>query len=113
MLALTIEANAVTLVSKTMFLDDREALQRQMTIRIAHQRLLQRRLDRLTPGRDEPPDICANEQPFDKVGILSLRRIRWYPLPDQLVVRHSMKELSRARTLSTPGEISVGTCPPR
>ena len=28
-------------------------------------------------------------------------------------VRHSMKELSRARTLSTLGEIPVGTCSPR
>ena len=55
LLAQTIEANAVTLASKTMTLDDREALKRQMTIRIAHQRLLERRLDRLTPGRDEPP----------------------------------------------------------
>jgi hypothetical protein len=27
--------------------DDREALQRQMTIRVAHQKLLQKRLDRL------------------------------------------------------------------
>jgi hypothetical protein len=51
----TINANAQTLVSKTMTLDDREALSRQMAIRIAHQRLLQRRLDRLTPRRDEPP----------------------------------------------------------
>ena len=25
------------------------------------------------------PDICANEQPFDEIGILSLRRSRWYP----------------------------------
>ena len=40
LLAQTIEANAVTLASKTMTLDDREALNRQMTIRIAHQRLL-------------------------------------------------------------------------
>ena len=55
LLAQTIEANAVTLASKTMTLDDREALNRQMMIRIAHQRLLERRLDRLTLGRDEQP----------------------------------------------------------
>jgi hypothetical protein len=55
LLAQTIETNAVTLASKTMTLDDREALKRQMAIRVAHQRLLQRRLDRLTPMRDEPP----------------------------------------------------------
>jgi hypothetical protein len=51
----TINANAHTLESKTMTVDDREALERQMAIRIAHQRLLERRLDRLTSGRDESP----------------------------------------------------------
>ena len=55
LLAQTIEANARTLASKTMTLDDREGLERQMAIRVAHQRLLERRLDRLTPGRNEPP----------------------------------------------------------
>jgi hypothetical protein len=55
LLAQTIEANARTLASKTMTLDDREGLERQMAIRVAHQRLLELRLDRLTPGRDEPP----------------------------------------------------------
>ena len=49
LLAQTIETNTLTLASKTMTLDDGEALERQMAIRIAHQRLLQRRLDRLTP----------------------------------------------------------------
>jgi hypothetical protein len=55
LLAATIEANAQTLASKTMTLDDREGLERQMAIRVAHQRLLERRLDRLTAGRDESP----------------------------------------------------------
>jgi hypothetical protein len=43
----TIEANALILKSKTLNDDDREALQRQMTTRLAHQKLLQQRLDRL------------------------------------------------------------------
>jgi hypothetical protein len=47
LLAQTIQSNALTLKSKTMNDDDREALQRQMTIRVAHQKLLQKRLDRL------------------------------------------------------------------
>jgi hypothetical protein len=51
----TIDTNAKTLASKTMTLDDRKALERQMAIRVAHQRLLQQRLDRLPPGPDEPP----------------------------------------------------------
>jgi hypothetical protein len=41
----TIEGNAQTLASKTMYLDDREALKRQMAIRIGHNRQLQRRLE--------------------------------------------------------------------
>jgi hypothetical protein len=81
LLAQTIEANAVTLASKTMTLDDREALKRQMTIRIAHQRLLERRLDRLHPAEMNRPDICANEQPFEEIAIVSLRRSRWIPTP--------------------------------
>jgi hypothetical protein len=43
-----IEANALTLTSKTMNDDDREALQRQMNTRMAHRKLLQKRLDRLS-----------------------------------------------------------------
>jgi len=39
------EADALTLASKTMNLDDRKALERQMTILRAHQRLLLQRLD--------------------------------------------------------------------
>jgi hypothetical protein len=44
---------------KTMSLDDKEALKRQMAIRIVHQRLLQRQLDRLSPRRDDrsPPNL--------------------------------------------------------
>jgi hypothetical protein len=44
----TIEANASTLTSKTMNNEDREALQRQMTTRMAHLKLMQKRLDRLS-----------------------------------------------------------------
>ena len=47
LLGQTIEANALILRSKTLNDDDREALQRQMTTRLAHQKLLQQRLDRL------------------------------------------------------------------
>jgi hypothetical protein len=43
-----IEANASTLTSKTMNDDDREALKRQITIRLGHQKLLQNRLKRLS-----------------------------------------------------------------
>jgi hypothetical protein len=50
-----IDTNSKTLASKTMTLDDRRALERQMAIRVAHQRLLQQRLDRLSPGPDDPP----------------------------------------------------------
>ena len=59
LLAQTIETNAQTLASKTMSLDDKEALKRQMSIRIAHQKLLQQRLDRLSPRRDgrSPPTL--------------------------------------------------------
>jgi hypothetical protein len=59
LLSQTIEANAKTLASKPMSLDDREALERQMAIRIGHQRLLQQRLDRLSPGPDyrSPPNL--------------------------------------------------------
>jgi len=53
LLGQTIEANALTLACKTMSLDDKEALKRQLTIRIAHQRLLQQRLDRLSPGLED------------------------------------------------------------
>jgi len=43
-----IEANASTLTSKTMNDEDREVLQRQMATRMAHLKLLQQRLDRLS-----------------------------------------------------------------
>jgi hypothetical protein len=48
MLGQMIQSNALTLKSKTMNDDDREALQRHMTTRMAHQKLLQQRLDRLS-----------------------------------------------------------------
>jgi hypothetical protein len=53
LLGQTIETNALTLASKTMNANDREALERQMKIRFAHHRLLQQRLDRLSPGLDD------------------------------------------------------------
>ena len=43
----TIQSNAAALASKTMYDRDRESLRRQMTVRVAHQKLLQQRLDRL------------------------------------------------------------------
>ena len=65
-----IEANAMTLASKTMSLDDREALKRQMAIRIGHQKLLQQRLNRLFQSQMiDRPRIRAEEQPLLRVGI--------------------------------------------
>jgi hypothetical protein len=46
-----IRSNASVLASKTMYDRDRESLRRQMTVRMAHQNLLQRRLDRLTASK--------------------------------------------------------------
>jgi hypothetical protein len=43
-----VKTNASVLESKAMKADDREALQRQMTTRLAHRKLLQQRLDRLS-----------------------------------------------------------------
>jgi hypothetical protein len=55
------EADALTLPSKTMNQDDREALERQMKIRFAHHRLLQQRLDRLSPRLDDrSPQLKSN-----------------------------------------------------
>ena len=45
-----IQSNASALASKTMYDRDRESLRRQMTVRVAHQKLLQQRLDRLRAG---------------------------------------------------------------
>ena len=42
-----IQSNASALASKTMYDRDRESLRRQMAVRMAHQKLLQQRLDRL------------------------------------------------------------------
>jgi hypothetical protein len=47
-LGLTIAPNASTLATKPMSPSDRDSLQRQMATRVAHLRLLQQRLDRLT-----------------------------------------------------------------
>ena len=55
LLGQTIEANALILKSKTLNDDDREALQRQMTTRVAHQKLLQQRLDRFRLAQGELP----------------------------------------------------------
>ena len=48
-------SNASTLNYKTMSNDDRAALQRQMTTRISHLKLLQKRLERLSDRRTSPP----------------------------------------------------------
>jgi hypothetical protein len=48
-----IESNASTLTSKTMNDDDRGALQRLMTTRMAHLKLLRQRLDRLSPALED------------------------------------------------------------
>ena len=55
LLGQTIQANASALASKVMNDEDRESLQSQMTVRMAHQKLLQQRLDRLSLGLDRPP----------------------------------------------------------
>jgi hypothetical protein len=46
-LAQVIHSNASVLASKTMYERDRESLRRQMNVRMEHQKLLQRRLDRM------------------------------------------------------------------
>jgi hypothetical protein len=46
-----IQSNASVLASKTMYDRDRESLRRQMTVRLAHQKLLQQRLDRLAVSK--------------------------------------------------------------
>jgi hypothetical protein len=43
-----ISSNAAAFRSKSMSDEDREALQRQVSVRTAHKKLLERRLDRLT-----------------------------------------------------------------
>jgi len=48
LLGQTIQANASAIASKVMSDEDRQSLQRQMTVRMAHQNLLQHRLDRLS-----------------------------------------------------------------
>jgi hypothetical protein len=49
LLGQTIQVNAAALASKVMSDEDGEALERQMALRLAHQKLLQQRLDRLSP----------------------------------------------------------------
>ena len=50
-LAQIIKTNATALATKSLNDEDRESLQRQMTLRLAHQKLLQQRLDRLADKR--------------------------------------------------------------
>jgi hypothetical protein len=50
-LAQIIKTNATALATKSLNDEDRELLQRQMTLRLTHQKLLQQRLDRLTNKR--------------------------------------------------------------
>jgi hypothetical protein len=47
-LASIFQANASALASKVMSDEDRESLERQMSLRMVHQKLLQQRLDRLS-----------------------------------------------------------------
>lgn len=51
MLGQIIQTNAAALATKSLNDEDRESLQRQMTLRLAHQKLLQQRLDRLADKR--------------------------------------------------------------
>jgi len=53
LLGQTIQANASAIASKVMSDEDRQSLQRQMTVRMAHQNLLQHRLDRLSRGEED------------------------------------------------------------
>jgi hypothetical protein len=53
LLGQAIQANASSLASKVMSDEDRESLQRQMTVRVVHQGLLQQRLDRLSLGIED------------------------------------------------------------
>ena len=53
LLGQTIQANASALASKVMSDEDRESLQRQMTVRVTRQGLLQQRLDRLSLGIED------------------------------------------------------------
>ena len=53
LLGQAIQANASALASKVMSDEDRESLQRQMTVRVTHQGLLQQRLDRLSLGIED------------------------------------------------------------
>jgi hypothetical protein len=46
-----IQSNASALASKTMYDRDRESLRRQLAVRVAHQKLLQQRLDRLQASK--------------------------------------------------------------
>ena len=50
-----IDANIVALKTKAMSDYDREALQRHMSTRLAHLKLLQRRLVRFSPNRSSWP----------------------------------------------------------
>jgi hypothetical protein len=53
-----IKANAVALASKSMNDEDRELLQRQMATRTAHQKLLQKRLDRISGLANAEPIVA-------------------------------------------------------
>jgi hypothetical protein len=53
-----IKANAVALASKSMNDEDRELLQRQMATRTANQKLLQKRLDRISGLANGEPIVA-------------------------------------------------------
>ena len=76
LLGQTIHANASALASKVMSDEDRQSLQRQMAVRMAHQNLLQRRLDRLSPAPDDRIAIAsALKSNLSTASALSLRGV--------------------------------------
>jgi hypothetical protein len=74
LLGQTIQANASALASKVMSDEDRQSLQRQMAVRVAHQNLLQRRLDRLSPAPDDRI-ASALKSNLSTASALSLRGV--------------------------------------
>ena len=78
LLGQTIHANASVLASKVMSNEDRQSLQRQMAVRMDHQNLRQRRLDRLSPKPDQIDMVSALNSNLPRAGI---------PIGEQLVSR--------------------------
>jgi hypothetical protein len=78
LLGQTIHANVSVLASKVMSNEDRQSLQRQMAVRMDHQNLLQRRLDRLSPKPDQIAMVAALNSNLSRAG---------FPIGEQLVSR--------------------------